>query len=409
MQFQPIHIEMTGIWRNLQKADIKNIVLFVGDAVRYQSINQRLLNYGPTFKTIAASLHTPASFATMLTGLNVPEHGVVGFSNVLSTDIVSLVDLDGWNTYFSAKEGTMHEDLHRIFQMAESAHLDDTERPFIWVVRDPGGHAPYNGYDPDTYDQVAETGPEYLNRVAGDDEQIRRDYDSAVNTSLDRFEDAIQYVRERGIEDETLLIYTSDHGELLGEYGMLGHNHVACPELVYVPTTFVHPSLDSGEQETAIRHIDLFPTLTEVLDTDQVDLEQMSGEPIWNKTDDIGYNHFEMVFYNSDLLSNIATEVKSCWNGDGGHVFVESSYKDALLVYLGILAKSYKGKQIRKDRAFIEAFKQFTPGHMTYGAPSFDRTTAEEYIEDLGTRSEAVETTDLDDETKERLDDLGYI
>jgi len=393
----------------LRKDTIENIVLFVGDAVRYQSVGERLFDYGPTFKTVAASLHTPASFASMLTGLNVPEHGVVGFSNVLPDDIVSLVDIDDWNTYFSAKEGTMHEDMHRIFQMPESVYLEEAEEPFIWVVRDPGGHAPYDGYNPDTYDQISETGPEYLNRVAGDNEQIRRDYESAVGTSLDRFEEAIRCVRERGIEDETLLIYTSDHGELLGEYGMLGHNHVACPELVYVPTTFVHPSLDSGEREPALRHIDLFPTLTEILDTDEVDSKQMSGEPIWDNSDNIGYNHFEMVFYNSALLNNIATEVRSCWDGNGGHVFVESSYKDAFLVYLGILAKSYKGKQIRKDRAFVEALKQFTPGHMTYGVPSFDRTTAEEYIEDLGTRSRAVETTDLDEETKERLDDLGYI
>lgn len=400
---------MTDIWSTLLKKDIENIIIFVGDAVRYKSINERLLNHGPTFNTIAASLHTPASFASMLTGLNVPEHGVVGFSNVLPDDIVSLMDLDEWNTYFSAKEGTMHKDMHRIFQMPDSEYLNDTKEPFIWVVRDPGGHAPYDGYDSETYDQISETGPEYLNRVAGDSNQIRQDYESAVGSSIDRFEDAIQCVRERGIEDETLLIYTSDHGELLGEYGMLGHNHVACPELVYVPTTFVHPSLDSGEREMTIRHIDLLPTLTEVLDTDEVDLEQMSGQPIWDKTDDIGYNHFEMVFYNSFLLSNIATEVRSCWDGDGGHIFVESSYKDALLVYLGILAKSYKGKQIRKDRVFIEAFKQFTPGHMTYGSPSFDRTTAEEFMEGIGTRSKTVETTDLDEETKERLDDLGYI
>ena len=193
----------------LRKDNIENIVLFVGDAVRYQSVGERLFDYGPTFKTVAASLHTPASFASMLTGLNVPEHGVVGFSNVLPDDIVSLVDIDDWNTYFSAKEGTMHEDLHRIFQMPESVYLDEVEEPFVWVVRDPGGHAPYNGYDPDTYDQISETGQDYLNRVAGNNDQIKHDYDAAVESSLDRFEEAIECIHSRGIEEETLLIYAS--------------------------------------------------------------------------------------------------------------------------------------------------------------------------------------------------------
>lgn len=400
---------MGGDVEELRAENIENVVLFVGDAVRYDSIPEPLLNYGPTFKTISASLHTPGSFASLLTGLNVPEHGVVSFSNVLADKFTSLVDLKGWNTYFSSKKGTMHEDMHRIFQMPTSARLTEAKEPFIWVVRDPGGHAPYDGYDPETYDQLSETGPEYLNRVAGDDNRIQQDYDAAVRSSLNRFEEAVECVHERGIEDETLLVYTSDHGELLGEYGLLGHNHVAVPELVYVPTTFVHPSLDSGERDRTLRHIDLVPTLAKVLKTDQLQPTEVSGRPIWEKEDEPGYNHFEMVFYNSRLLDSIATEVRSCWDGDGGHVFVESSYRDALSVYLGILLKSYKGKQIRKDRAFVESLRQFLPGHTVHGEPSFDRTTAKEYIASVGTRAEPAESSQLEDETRDRLEDLGYL
>lgn len=392
----------------LRKDNIENIVLFVGDAVRYQSVDKRLFDYGPTFKTVAASLHTPASFASMLTGLNVPEHGVVGFSNVLPDDVVSLVDLDDWNTYFSAKEGTMHEDMHRIFQMPESVYLEEAKEPFVWVVRDPGGHAPYNGYDPDTYDQISETGQDYLNRVAGNDDQIKHDYDAAVESSLDRFEEAIKCIHNRGIEEETLLIYASDHGELLGEYGMLGHNHVACPELVYVPTTFVHPSLNHGEIDTSIRHIDLFPTLADLLNMD-ISGQAVSGESIWNEGGDIGYNHFEMVFYSSNLLSNIATEVRSCWDGDGGHIFVDSSYPDAILVYIGVLLKSYKGKQIWSDREFVKSFKQFLPGHSVHGTPNFDRETAQGFVTKINERAKKAHSIEIDQETMNRLDDLGYM
>jgi len=399
---------MTEQLQNLANSKINNIVLFVGDAVRYDSCNKDLTNLGPTFKTLASSLHTPASFASMLTGLNVPEHGVVGFSNVLPDEISSLVDLNDWNTYFSAKEGTMHEDMHRIFQMDDSSYLQEAEEPFIWIVRDPGGHAPYDGYDPDTYEQVSESGPSYLNKVAGDKNRIKNDYDSAVRNSLDRFEDAIKCIRERGLEEETLLIYTSDHGELLGEYGMLGHNHVACPELVYVPTTFVHPSLNSKEVDTTMRHIDLFPTLLEILNID-LPGEDSSGEPIWSEEKRIGYNHFEMVFYNSNLLTDIATAVKSCWDGDGGHVFVDSTYSDAILFYIGLLLISYKGKQIRSDRAFLEALKKLLPGHQTYGTPNFDQETAKTLIMEINKRTRDASSTEIDQETMNRLDDLGYM
>jgi hypothetical protein len=233
-------------------------------------------------------------------------------------------------------------------------------------------------------------------------------YDAAVESSLDRFEEAIECIHERGIEDETLLIYASDHGELLGEYGMLGHNHIACPELVYVPTTLVHPSLNKGEVDTIIRHIDLFPTLMELLGTN-IPEQTVSGESVWNGGGGIGYNHFEMVFYNSDLLSDIAVEVRSCWDGDGGHVFVDSSYSDAVLVYIGVLLKSYKGKQIRRDRKFISSFKQFIPGHQTHGTPHFDRETAERFVANMNESAKTARSTDIDQETMKRLDDLGYM
>jgi len=140
--------------------DVNNIVLFVGDAVRHDTAESTLSSMGPTYKTIAASLHTPASFGSLLTGLNVPSHGVFGFQNTLSDTVPSLVDLGNHNTYFSNKTGTMHDDLHRIFSMYNNCSIDDAEPPFIWIARDPGGHAPYDGYDWNTYDQKEENAQE---------------------------------------------------------------------------------------------------------------------------------------------------------------------------------------------------------------------------------------------------------
>jgi len=400
---------MDGPLEGIESGQIKNIVLFVGDAVRYQSIGDRLINYGPTFKTIAASLHTPASFASMLSGLHVPEHGVISFSHVLPDGITSLVDLDGWNTYFSPKTGTMHEDMHRIFKMDDSTPISSADEPFIWVVRDPGGHAPYNGYNPETYDQLSETGPEYLNKVAGDSGKIQADYNDAVSSSLDRFENVVDTIRSRGIEEETLIIYTSDHGELLGEYGIIGHNHVAVPELVFVPTTFVHPSLEGGLQEQSIRHVDLYPTLLDILSGSTDERRNVSGKPIWEVTDPIGYNHFEMVFYNSGFLDSVEINVQSAWDKEGGHVFVNSSYVDTFLFYLGILVKSHKGKQIRKTNSYLTSLKQIAPGHKQLGNPTFTKQRANEIVNQAQSRSNPSNQIDLDEETRERLDDLGYI
>jgi arylsulfatase A-like enzyme len=42
-------------------------------------------------------------------------------------------------------------------------------------------------------------------------------------------------LRERGLYDRTLIVVTSDHGELLGEHGEWGHSRFLYQELVQVP------------------------------------------------------------------------------------------------------------------------------------------------------------------------------
>lgn len=387
--------------------DIENIVLFVGDAVRYDSAESKLRELGPTIKTIASSLHTPASFGSILTGLNVTSHGVIGFQNVLPDNVPSLLDLERWNTAFSHKTGTMHKDMHRIFRTEDRSSLSDLETPFVWVVRDPGGHAPYAGYDGDTYDQLAEDAMEYFQRVAGDTQTLRKEYQAGVDQSISRFRKAIESIENRGLSDSTLLIYTSDHGELLGEYGFLGHNHVACPELVYVPTTFVHPSLKAGGNSPTLRHVDLAPTIYDHLD---VNLSiSLDGASLMTQTDRIGYNHFEMTFYNSDYLRSVSSEVSSCWGADGGHAFVKSRYRDALTIYAGLLASSQKGKHMLKSGTLVEPLKKLLPGHQIYGDPPISKEDAELFVQDVKRRDVKSLETELTSETQERLNDLGYI
>ncbi|WP_435196358.1 sulfatase-like hydrolase/transferase [Natronomonas sp. EA1] len=391
----------------MEQGSIENIVLFVGDAVRFDASVDQLSKLGETYKSIAGSLHTPASFGSLLTGLNVPAHGITGFQNVLPDVIPSLLDIESVTTAFSDKTGTMHEDMHRIFRSDARASLNDIEPPFVWIVRDPGGHAPFNGYDSETYDQINETGGEYFRRVIGSQETIQQDYQRGVESSISRFEDAIETIQRRGLSDETLLIYTSDHGELLGEYGLLGHNHVACPELVYVPTAFVHPSLEPGRMERTLRNVDIAPTVLDCLGR-EVDIE-LDGDSLFEESNGIGYNHFEMTFYNNAALSGFSNEMRSCWDANGGHVFVENSLIDSLAIYMGLLLASHNGKSIRQSRTFATPLRKLLSGHEQYGTPEFSEQEARLLVEQANERTVEAVTASLDTETKERLADLGYL
>ena len=83
------------------------------------------------------------------------------------------------------------------------------------------------------------------------------------------FKKRLDIIEKRDLKDDTLIIFLSDHGELLGEYGgLVGHGEVTVPEVVYVPVIFIHPDLPEElnfKNEGVLRHIDLYPTICDII------------------------------------------------------------------------------------------------------------------------------------------------
>jgi arylsulfatase A-like enzyme len=74
-------------------------------------------------------------------------------------------------------------------------------------------------------------------------------------------------MRSIGIDDQTLLIITSDHGEELFEHGGLGHHrNKLYQELIHVPLVMVLPGREAAGKviETPVSTIDLMPTILEI-------------------------------------------------------------------------------------------------------------------------------------------------
>jgi arylsulfatase A-like enzyme len=68
--------------------------------------------------------------------------------------------------------------------------------------------------------------------------------------------------------DDTWVILTADHGEHLGEHGRAGHQFSLYDELIRVPLIVSHPSLDAGRRDDLVSHVDLLPTLLNLLGRD---------------------------------------------------------------------------------------------------------------------------------------------
>jgi len=391
--------------------EVENIVLYVADAVRFDAAAERLSDIGRTHKSIAASLHTPTSFASILTGTHPPTHQISWFGQPVPDERRSIFDIEAPKATLSNKEGELNNSIRLMFPASVPSSLESQieNPPFLHVVRGPGGHAPFDGFNIDTFEFSDENANEYLIKNAGNAAKMESDYERAVDQSVSNFQSVVNRVHSDVDSEKTLLIYTSDHGELLGEHGMISHGHVACPELVYVPTTLVHPSLEPGMDETVLRHVDILPTILDALGrTPWPVLEGTPRSELDNST--IGYNHFSKQF-TSTLLSghldvNFVKTVESIWSGDGGHVFNESGAFSDLMAFLGLLLKSPKGHHMRQSDSRTTALRKYVERGATYGNPGMSREEAKEIMTEIKmTGRQAVADSE---ELSDHLRALGY-
>lgn len=74
-------------------------------------------------------------------------------------------------------------------------------------------------------------------------------------------------MRELGIYDETWIIVTSDHGELLGEHGIYGHGTTLHEPLLRIPLILKFPGsrMAPGARDDEVQLVDLFPTILDEL------------------------------------------------------------------------------------------------------------------------------------------------
>jgi len=69
----------------------------------------------------------------------------------------------------------------------------------------------------------------------------RQMYPKEVEYVSQKITEILEILKEKGIFDNSLIIITSDHGQLLGEYGRIGHGTFLYDELLRVPLLIKYP------------------------------------------------------------------------------------------------------------------------------------------------------------------------
>jgi arylsulfatase A-like enzyme/Flp pilus assembly protein TadD len=131
------------------------------------------------------------------------------------------------------------------------AWLEGQSQPwFLWV------HCfdPHQRYDPPEPFKTQYEGHPYNGEVAYVDSELAKLFDYLENNHLD---------------ENTLTIFTGDHGESLGEHGESTHGYFAYNSTLSVPLIIRSPGVKQGRIEQNVSHVDIFPTVCDVLSVDK--------------------------------------------------------------------------------------------------------------------------------------------
>lgn len=226
--------------------------------------------------TISQSSGTKTSIASLLTSLYPEAHGVRGAKEVLPDSIQVLPEVlkhHGYRTFaihgnpwldkrFGFDQGFDEFHFTHWYKDTFDAQklndqtlrwLDETEaRPFFLYLHYMDVHSPWK--PPADFDRF---GPQVVDKYDGSilylDAQLKKLY----------FE-----LQKRGLDENTWIVFTADHGEEFGEHGnyKVGHGLTLYREVLRVPLLFHHRDAPAGKRVSRqVRLIDVAPTVLDLL------------------------------------------------------------------------------------------------------------------------------------------------
>ena len=89
-----------------------------------------------------------------------------------------------------------------------------------------------------------------------------------VDHSLGRL---MRRLAESGFDRNTLIVFTGDHGESLGQHGESTHGYFAYNATLHIPLIVAYPGIKPVRVGQNVGHIDIFPTVCDALGTNSPD------------------------------------------------------------------------------------------------------------------------------------------
>jgi arylsulfatase A-like enzyme len=92
-------------------------------------------------------------------------------------------------------------------------------------------------------------------------------YDRTIREADDLVGELLDALTSCGVDDKTIIIVTSDHGEAFGEHGIAGHGFTPHQEALHVPLFLRGPGIPRGKRiDEPVSIADLTPTILQLMD-----------------------------------------------------------------------------------------------------------------------------------------------
>jgi len=413
-----------------------NVILIMIDALRwnhlgclgYDKDTSPTLDYlarnGVLFtQVITQSSWTAPSVPSILTSTYVGRHKVYNFGDVISKDVVSIAQILKKRGYLTAaiSEHTSPEcigDIDRGFDLFKSANAEEGEwiknidnffktakEPFFIYFHFEGTHSPFTRI-PESYHNLfpQEDYPDKELLISLSEFHEKNKLESGLIENgitnlayyLSKYDAAIRYVdiqvayllnrlKKFKLEDNTLIIVTSDHGELLGEKGWYffhGTSKLQEKEIKIGSIIYHKDNVKSGCIITQqVESIDIIPTILDYLKISKD--KKMQGVSFYPLIK--GKSGYDKKYAFSSFNRNC-------------HVVRTNRYK--LVVHLGettelfdLSSDSGEGRNIYEDNTVVSS--ELMQVFNSYFRENFTPFSKGEVIE-------------LPEEEKEKLRNLGY-
>lgn len=203
----------------------------------------------------------------------------VGFFDMANS---TFVDMPGvyhhdWPTDDSAvRDQAIVEHMKENMEAAAGAPF------FQWVLFD-SSHVKY--YFPPEFAKFEPYAKQVQYREIGISEQraieARNRYRNAVLYGDHLVGELLDWMRERGLLEKTVVIITGDHGEEFNENGYWTHGGGCTPQVVRVPLVMHVPGRAHARYSHVTAHQDLVPTLMEMLGTKSPPGDYALGRPLF--------------------------------------------------------------------------------------------------------------------------------